>query len=108
MARNKITMKQTKALKLWARDFTIKEIAQKMGVSYGTIKERISIIKKRFPEYYENAQGIRDTLKRSKHGIAHPLSLGEGDVQHDEDNKNIIFIKNVRRYRDESYDQEVK
>lgn len=100
----KITKLQIEALVLWSQNYTLKEIAQKMGVSFGTIKDRVTVIKRLYPTYYSNAQAIRDSLKKVKRTIHSPLSWEDTGKRNKENYDDLL--KHVNLYRDYSYDFE--
>ena len=73
-----MTKKQLNTLKLFALNYNIKSIAKKLNVSKSTIRSRLATLKDTFE--FDNACGIRGSLKRVKYNLYHPESLEEQDL----------------------------
>jgi len=67
-----MTKKQLDTLMLFATNYNINTIATKMKVCLGTIRDRLRAISKRYPTEFENACGIRNSLKRTKQNLSNP------------------------------------
>lgn len=70
-----MTKKQLQTLKLFAMNYSLDKIAQKLHVSKSTIRSRLKVLNLR-PEF-DNAYNIRNAYKRAKWNIEHPISIEE-------------------------------
>ncbi len=70
-----MTKKQLQTLKLFAMNYSLDKIAQKLRVSKSTIRSRLRVLNLR-PEF-DNAYSIRSAYKCAKWNIEHPISLEE-------------------------------
>lgn len=71
-----MTKKQTTTLVLFAKNYSLQVIANKMGVSLSTIRERIKALSERHQREFNNALGVRKSYKRNRDAIrnAQPFS----------------------------------
>ncbi len=70
-----MTEKQIQTLKLFAMNYSLDKIAQRLRVSKSTIRSRLKVLNPR-PEF-DNAYSLRCAYKQAKWNIEHPISLEE-------------------------------
>lgn len=72
-----MTEKQITTLLYFSQNYSLNKIAKKRKVTIQTIKTQLNNLKKNYPEYYNNAVSMRNTNKRLKFGLQHPLSISD-------------------------------
>ena len=75
-----MTETQLITLKYFALGYSVEKIATKQKVSTSTIRSRIKLLEQRYPEYFENACGVRNAYKRLRYNVNHPSSLDGFDI----------------------------
>lgn len=68
----KITDRNVELIKLYAYNFTLRQIAMIQHVLTSTIKTRLKRISIKYPQEFENACGIRKAYKHLKISIRNP------------------------------------
>jgi len=78
-----MTEKQIKTMLLWAQNYTMPEIAHKLGVAVSTIKTRLKQIQHSHPKEFENTLGLRNAHKKTKKEIANTKPFTELGLSRD-------------------------
>lgn len=70
-----MTVKQLQTLKLFALNYSLDKIAQKLKVSKSTVRSRLKALKS--TQEFDNSCSLRAAYKRAKYNLLHPISLEE-------------------------------
>lgn len=86
-----MTYKQLTTLKLYALNYTYRQIGLRLSSSRCAIKERLRRVKKQQPQLFNDVKGIRSAFKKAKRNLLRPYLLSGGSAINGRKTRDMIF-----------------